>query len=225
MEEFSCCVALYLCSVSGSSLTSDLKGQVWIPHCAAAAPAFTRPSSPSQFIVCSMILLPDLPAWGKNCHYLTSFGPQGKMTSHGPCTEFSPPFVNFCSPLLHIRQPHNVVHLHETSSVAEVCGLKNCVFNESVEVGQIRYLGHDRSFYLAAWATLLSALSLGHGVHTMSDGGLRCIGGVFAECCLHSAIHLTPGQCCAMDGVGGIGEERGQLSWSLPLPMAFVVGP
>ena len=36
----------------GNVLTGggESKGQVWTPHCAPAAPAFTRPSSPSQFV-------------------------------------------------------------------------------------------------------------------------------------------------------------------------------
>ena len=28
------------------------KGQAWTRHCAPAAPAFTRPSLPSQFLLC-----------------------------------------------------------------------------------------------------------------------------------------------------------------------------
>ena len=50
------------------------KGQVWTRRCAPAAPAFTRPSSPSQFIACStchwivhwlIVLLLTLPNLGK----------------------------------------------------------------------------------------------------------------------------------------------------------------
>ena len=39
--------------VGGVHKVRASKGQVWTRHCAPAAPAFTQPSSPSQYIACS----------------------------------------------------------------------------------------------------------------------------------------------------------------------------
>ena len=43
--------------VRAAPTTGASKGQVWTRHLAPAAPAFPRPSSPSQFIACPLAIL------------------------------------------------------------------------------------------------------------------------------------------------------------------------